>query len=87
MNVVDIDLEMYCVGYAVIDQKYCHNAKHFIDVNILSRYNIRHSLHILVLLIPFEPYILGNKQTIFLKSPRNVRQSHVTRSDVGRSLF
>ena len=37
MNVVDIDLEMYCVGYAVIDKKYCHNAIHFIDVNIFSR--------------------------------------------------
>ena len=38
MNVVDIDLEMYCVGYAVIDKKYCHNAMYiFIDVNIFSR--------------------------------------------------
>ena len=41
---------------------------HFIDV-YFHVYNINtHSLH-LVLLIPFEQYRLGNKQTVFLKSP------------------
>ena len=59
---------------------------HFIDV-YFHVYNITHSLHILVLLIPFERYRLGNKQTISLNHPRNIRQSDVTRSDVGRSCF
>ena len=56
MDVVDINLETHCVG--------------FIDV-YFHVYNITHtrSLHILVLLIPFERYRLGNKQTVLFKSP------------------
>ena len=60
---------------------------HFIDV-YFHVYNSTHtcSLHILVLLIPFERYRLGNK-LFSLNHPRNIRQIDVTRSDVGRSLF
>ena len=65
MDVVEINLEKYCFGYAVIDKKYCHNAIHFIDVYFHVD-NITHSLHILVLLISFERNRLGTKQTIFL---------------------
>ena len=60
MDVVDINLETYCVGYAGIDKKYCHNAIHFIDV-YFHVYNSTQSLHILVLLITFERHRLGNK--------------------------
>ena len=64
MDVVDNNLETYCVGYAVIDKKYCHNAIRFIDV-YFHVYNITHSLHVLVILIPFERYRLGTKQTTY----------------------